>query len=49
MRSHILLVEDEQHLALGIKYNLEAEGYRVTLVGEGPTALRLIDNHGDWH
>ena len=47
MRSHILLVEDEQHLALGIKYNLEAEGYRVTLVGDGPTALRMVETHGD--
>ena len=35
------MVEDEQHLAIGIKYNLEAEGYRVTLSADGPTALRL--------
>ncbi len=41
-RKHILVVEDEKHIAMGIKYNLEAEGYRVTLVGEGPTAIRLI-------
>ena len=27
---HILLVEDEEHLATGIQYNLVAEGYRVT-------------------
>ena len=40
---HILVVEDEQHLAIGIKYNFEAEGYRVTLAGDGPTALRLIE------
>ena len=33
---HILVVEDERHLAMGIKYNLEAEGYRVTTVGDGP-------------
>ena len=26
---HILVVEDERHLAAGIKFNLEAEGYRV--------------------
>jgi two-component system OmpR family response regulator len=42
MREHILVVEDEQHLGVGIKYNLEAEGYRVTLVDDGPTALKLI-------
>ncbi len=41
-RKSILLVEDEQHLGAGIKYNLEAEGYRVTLVEDGPTALRLF-------
>ncbi len=47
IRKHILIVEDEQHLGVGIKYNLEAEGYRVTLVADGPTALRLIqaDSH----
>jgi two-component system, OmpR family, alkaline phosphatase synthesis response regulator PhoP len=40
---HILVVEDERHLAQGIKFNLEAEGYRVTTVSEGPAALRLIE------
>lgn len=43
MRAHILVVEDEQHLGVGIKYNLEAEGYRVSLVEDGPSALRLIE------
>lgn len=47
MRPHILVVEDEQHLGIGIKYNLEAENYRVTLVEDGPTALRLIDNSSE--
>ena len=36
---HILVVEDEEHLAIGIKYNLEAEGYLVTTAGDGPAAL----------
>jgi two-component system alkaline phosphatase synthesis response regulator PhoP len=40
---HILVVEDELHLAIGIKYNLQAEGYRVTTVGDGPAALRMFD------
>lgn len=40
--SHILIVEDEEHLAIGIKYNLEAEGYQVTVAGDGPSALKLI-------
>ena len=47
MRPHILVVEDEKHLGVGIKYNLEAEDYRVTLVEDGPTALRLVDSAAD--
>jgi two-component system, OmpR family, alkaline phosphatase synthesis response regulator PhoP len=39
---HILIVEDEAHLAIGIKYNLEAEGYLVTAVGDGPAALKVL-------
>jgi two-component system OmpR family response regulator len=39
---HILVVEDERHLAIGIKFNLEAEGYLVTTVGDGPSALRVL-------
>ncbi len=44
---HVLVVEDEAHLANGIKYNLEAEGYRVTAVGDGPHAIRFIEREGD--
>lgn len=40
---HILIVEDEEHLAIGIKYNLEAEGYQVTSVAEGPAALARLE------
>ncbi|MFM7207585.1 MAG: response regulator transcription factor [Planctomycetaceae bacterium] len=39
---HILVVEDEQHLAFGIKFNLEAEGYTVSTAGDGPAALELL-------
>lgn len=39
---HILVVEDEEHLAIGIKYNLEADGYLVTTIGDGPKALALV-------
>ncbi len=47
-REHILVVEDEKHLATGIKYNLDAEGYRVTIAGDGPSAMKLIEaNPGD--
>jgi two-component system OmpR family response regulator len=41
-KKQILVIEDEHHLAIGIKYNLEAEGYRVTTIGEGPAGLNYI-------
>ena len=41
---HILVVEDEDHLAKGIKFNLEAEGYRATTVGNGMSALKLFED-----
>jgi DNA-binding response OmpR family regulator len=37
--SSILLVEDELHLAEGLRFNLEAEGYTVDLVDNGEAAL----------
>src|SRR4051794_11511123 len=42
---HILVVEDERHLAMGIKFNLEDEGYRVTTVASGPAALELLEEN----
>ncbi len=42
--TRILVVEDEQHLADGLRYNLEAEGYAVEVAGTGEDALaRLLD------
>ncbi len=40
----ILIVEDELHLAKGLRFNLEAEGYQVTVAHEGEAALQLILN-----
>ncbi|HME33495.1 MAG TPA: response regulator transcription factor [Terriglobales bacterium] len=40
--NEILLVEDEEHLARGLKFNLEAEGYPTRVVGDGETALDLL-------
>ena len=37
--SKILLVEDEPHLAKGLQFNLEREGYEVFLVDNGVSAL----------
>jgi DNA-binding response OmpR family regulator len=42
MTGHILLVEDEEHLARGLKFNLEAEGYKAHVTGDGETALNLL-------
>jgi two-component system alkaline phosphatase synthesis response regulator PhoP len=38
----ILLVEDEETMAIGLEYNLSAEGYRVTWVSDGKQALKKI-------
>jgi len=38
----VLVVEDEQHLADGLRFNLEAEGYTVNTVGDGEAALSLL-------
>ena len=41
--SRILVVEDEAHIAGGLRFNLEAEGHAVQLVGDGESAVdRLI-------
>ena len=40
--SAVLVVEDEQHLADGLRFNLEAEGYTVDTVGDGEAALALL-------
>lgn len=42
MSARILLVEDENHLATGIKFNLEIEGFVVEVVADGEDALRRL-------
>ena len=42
--SRVLVVEDEAHLAQGLRYNLQAEGHAVEVAGDGETALeRLVE------
>ena len=36
------MVEDEQHLANGLRFNLEAEGYQVQVVESGEEAIDLL-------
>jgi len=38
----ILVVEDESHLAKGLKFNLEHEGYEVVVAGNGEAALEFM-------
>jgi DNA-binding response OmpR family regulator len=44
--SKILIVEDEEHLAEGLRFNLELEDYAVELAPDGETALQILkQNH----
>jgi DNA-binding response OmpR family regulator len=41
--SRVLVVEDEEHLAQGLRFNLEAEGYSAEIAGDGEAATdRLL-------
>lgn len=41
-RATLLVVEDELHIALGLKENLELEGYAVTLATDGAAGLDAL-------
>ena len=43
MTPNILVVEDEDSLATLLQYNLEKEGYHVSLAGDGEEALMQVD------
>jgi two-component system alkaline phosphatase synthesis response regulator PhoP len=43
---HILLVEDEPHLAFNMELNLREEGYEVSLAVDGNEALRIYAEKG---
>jgi DNA-binding response OmpR family regulator len=42
----ILVVEDETHLAQGLLFNLQAEGFEVEIAGDGETALNTLTSNG---
>jgi two-component system, OmpR family, alkaline phosphatase synthesis response regulator PhoP len=46
--SRVLIVEDEAHLANGLRYNLEAEGHSVKIAGDGESALALLRDKKDF-
>jgi DNA-binding response OmpR family regulator len=41
-RKRILIVEDDESISLGLRMNLEAEGYEVEVVADGESALERI-------
>lgn len=40
----ILIVEDEEHLAIGLRFNIEAEGHEAEIVADGGLALEMLEN-----
>ncbi len=45
--SRVLIVEDEAHLAEGLRFNLEAEGHSVELAGDGERAIERLVGAND--
>jgi two-component system, OmpR family, alkaline phosphatase synthesis response regulator PhoP len=43
MTTSVLIVEDEKHLAAGLRYNLKAEGFDVETAGTAEEALALLN------
>jgi two-component system alkaline phosphatase synthesis response regulator PhoP len=41
MKKHILIVDDEEHLADALAHNLQFEGFSTTVAGDGEEGLRL--------
>ena len=44
MKKHILIVEDERHLAEALAHNLQFEGYSATVANDGEEGLRLAQS-----
>jgi DNA-binding response OmpR family regulator len=42
MSGRILIVEDEQHIADGLRFNLEADGHEAVVAGDGERAVQLL-------
>jgi DNA-binding response OmpR family regulator len=45
-QGNILVVEDESHIAQGLRFNLEADGYQAQVAGNGEDALLRILRDG---
>jgi DNA-binding response OmpR family regulator len=44
---HLLVVEDEPHIASGLRFNLKAEGHHVEVVESGEAAVRVVTERPD--
>ena len=40
-QKRILIIEDDEHIAQGLKLNLSLQGYEVSIAGEGTSGLRM--------
>ncbi len=40
-QKRILIIEDDEHIAEGLKLNLSLQGYEISIAGEGTSGLRL--------
>lgn len=47
--ARLLVVEDEPHLAMGLRFNLEADGHEVEVMPDGEQALARLDDAGAPH
>lgn len=44
-KKRILIVEDEEAIANGLRFNMEAEGYDPVVLGDGPSTLRYFEEN----
>jgi two-component system OmpR family response regulator len=47
MKPRILIVEDERHIGVPLRFNCEAEGYEAILVEDGPSAVQQFEERHD--
>ncbi len=45
MTQRIVIVEDEDSIAQGLKFNFEQEGFDAVVFRDGPAALKYLDEH----
>ena len=43
----ILIIEDEAHIADGLRFNIEAEGHEAEIAADGESGLAMADRRMD--